>query len=110
VLIPTPFLANASGWIFTEMGRQPWMVAPNPTGDPNIHLTIAQGVSNNSVATVVTSLTVFTLIYGALAVVWFGLIYKYVRHGPDPAVETAADDAVTPDRDSDEPQQLSFAY
>ncbi len=25
---PTSF-----GWIFTEMGRQPWVVAPNPTGD-----------------------------------------------------------------------------
>ena len=31
--IPTPFLANSAGWVFTEMGRQPWIVAPNPTGD-----------------------------------------------------------------------------
>ena len=30
--IPAPFLANSFGWIFTEMGRQPWVVAPNPTG------------------------------------------------------------------------------
>ena len=28
--IPTPFLAGISGWVFTEMGRQPWVVAPVP--------------------------------------------------------------------------------
>jgi len=108
-LIPTPFLANSSGWIFTEMGRQPWMVAPNPKGDPNIHLTVWEGVSNNSVTTVAISLITFTLIYGALAIVWFSLIRKYVRHGPDPAAEEATD-TESVDGDSDEPQQLSFAY
>jgi cytochrome d ubiquinol oxidase subunit I len=107
-LIPTPFLANSSGWIFTEMGRQPWMVAPNPKGDPNIHLAIWQGVSNHSVGTVVTSLAVFTLLYGLLAVGWFMLIRRYVRHGPDP-VPTAGSESSTADG-SDEPQQLSFAY
>ncbi len=25
-----PFLASIAGWVFTEMGRQPWVVAPNP--------------------------------------------------------------------------------
>ncbi len=25
-----PFVANAAGWIFTEMGRQPFVVVPNP--------------------------------------------------------------------------------
>src|SRR5690606_15420645 len=30
--VPAPFLAGSFGWIFTEMGRQPFVVAPNPTG------------------------------------------------------------------------------
>ena len=30
-----PFFGNALGWIFTEMGRQPFVVAPNPEGDPS---------------------------------------------------------------------------
>ncbi len=38
-----PFLANATGWIFTEMGRQPWIVAPNPTGDGNDPLPDGRG-------------------------------------------------------------------
>ena len=29
--ILAPFGANSAGWIFTEMGRQPFVVAPNPT-------------------------------------------------------------------------------
>src|SRR5690606_36542119 len=66
--IPTPFLANSAGWIFTEMGRQPWVVAPNPTGDPLLRMTVQQGVSGHSASTVVISLLVFTLLYGALAV------------------------------------------
>ena len=30
--IPMPFLANAAGWVFTEIGRQPWgSCTPIPT-------------------------------------------------------------------------------
>ena len=27
LFLPLPFVANTAGWIFTEMGRQPWVVA-----------------------------------------------------------------------------------
>src|SRR6478735_7053572 len=74
IAIPTPFLANSAGWIFTEMGRQPWVVHPNPTGVDMIRLTVDQGVSNHASATVWASLITFTLLYGALGVVWFKLI------------------------------------
>ena len=43
--IPAPFLANAFGWIFTEMGRQPWVVAPNPTGVDGVRMLVRDGVS-----------------------------------------------------------------
>lgn len=43
VTLPTPFLANSAGWIFTEMGRQPWVVVPNIDGDPLLHLTVQEG-------------------------------------------------------------------
>ncbi|MEH3154447.1 MAG: cytochrome ubiquinol oxidase subunit I [Gordonia paraffinivorans] len=111
--IPTPFLANSSGWVFTEMGRQPWMVVPNPNGDPNIHLTVQQGVSATSVATVATSLTVFTLIYGVLAVVWFVLIKRHAETGPSATTSPTSSDepGMHDDAADDEPaEQLSFAY
>ena len=61
--IPTPFLANSAGWVFTEMGRQPWVVVPNPTGDQLVRLTVQEGVSDHSAGMVVMSLIVFTLLY-----------------------------------------------
>ena len=102
VALPAPFLANFTGWIFTEMGRQPWIVAPNPTGDPAIRLTTATAVSPyNDIASVAVSLVVFTLLYGALAVVWWGLMRRY-------AVEGAPQ--VTDEASSDEDAPLAFAY
>jgi cytochrome d ubiquinol oxidase subunit I len=102
IALPAPFLANFTGWIFTEMGRQPWIVAPSPTGDPSIRLTTATAVSPyNDVATVAVSLIVVTLLYGVLAVVWFGLMRRYTVEGAPQVTHAAAaaDDA-----------PLSFAY
>ncbi|MGY2063176.1 cytochrome ubiquinol oxidase subunit I, partial [Nocardia gipuzkoensis] len=102
--IPTPFLGNSAGWVFTEMGRQPWMVAPNPTGDPNIRLTVQQGVSGNTAGQVLFSLIVFTLLYGALAFVWFYLMRRYVIAGPEEAHKASWD------AESVAVEKLSFAY
>ncbi|MET9488392.1 cytochrome ubiquinol oxidase subunit I [Nocardia sp. NPDC006630] len=102
--ILTPFFGNISGWIFTEMGRQPWVVAPNPTGDPHIRLTVQQGVSGVTAGTIVTSLVVFTLLYGLLAVAWFYLMRRYVIEGPE---QPAPD---TPRMTGDNVDKLSFAY
>ncbi|GAB7141585.1 cytochrome ubiquinol oxidase subunit I [Mycobacterium riyadhense] len=105
--IPTPFLANSAGWVFTEMGRQPWLVVPNPTGDQQLRLTVAAGVSHHASGMVITSLATFTVVYGVLAVVWFWLLKRYIVEGPQEhdaeptAPRAASDDEVAP---------LSFAY
>ncbi|HZG89412.1 MAG TPA: cytochrome ubiquinol oxidase subunit I [Pseudonocardia sp.] len=92
----TPFAANSVGWIFTEMGRQPWVVFGI--------LPTAAGVSPSvGTASVLTSLIVFTLLYGALAVVEGVLMVRYVKAGPPPP---AADAPI----DSDEPRPLAVAY
>jgi len=106
--IPTPFLANSAGWIFTEMGRQPWVVHPNPTGVDMIRLTVDQGVSDNAGATVITSLAAFTLVYAALGVVWFWLIRRYTIEGPLP--HDAHPPGEHDEPDDGRPKQLSFAY
>jgi cytochrome d ubiquinol oxidase subunit I len=92
-----PTLANSVGWIFTEMGRQPWAVYGV--------LTTADGVSPTvSAGTVLTSMIVFTLLYGALAVVDGILMYRYAKAGPpEPAAES--------EKDSDGEQSAPvFAY
>ncbi|MFD1547566.1 cytochrome ubiquinol oxidase subunit I [Nonomuraea guangzhouensis] len=88
-----PFLAHSFGWIFTEMARQPWIVFTQ--------MKTAQGVSPSvGAGTVLTSLIVFTLLYGGLALVEVGLMIKYGRATPP-----SADDAEP--HDGGEP---SFAY
>ena len=98
VLPLLPLLANSFGWIFTEMGRQPWIVFGE--------MLTRNGVSRTvSLAEVLTSFTAFTLIYAALAVVEFKLLLRYAKAGvPDltPApVDDTTDDAERP---------LAFAY
>jgi cytochrome d ubiquinol oxidase subunit I len=105
--IPTPFLANSSGWVFTEMGRQPWVVAPNPTGDQMVRMMVQQGVSDHSAGMVFFSLAVFTLLYGVLAVIWFGLLRRYVVEGP---LEHDSEPAPPAPPESDDVAPLSFAY
>ncbi|GAB0101857.1 cytochrome ubiquinol oxidase subunit I [Nocardia sp. JMUB6875] len=105
IAIATPFLGNISGWIFTEMGRQPWVVAPNPTGDQHIRMTVQQGVSGVSAGTILTSLIVFTALYGLLAIGWFYLMRRYVIAGPEQPV-----DADAPKMTGEPVEKLSFAY
>ncbi|MBL8931812.1 MAG: cytochrome ubiquinol oxidase subunit I [Kineosporiaceae bacterium] len=109
IALPMPFLANLTGWIFTEMGRQPWIVAPNPTGDAAIRMLTAEGVSPTvDSASVLVSLTVFTLLYGGLAVIWFSLMRRYAAAGA-PAI-THGDSAAGGDGSTGTDAPLTFAY
>jgi cytochrome d ubiquinol oxidase subunit I len=92
---PLPLLGSLVGWVFTEMGRQPWIVF-------SLMLT-EDGVSPNVPGwTVLISLVAFTLIYAALAVVEFGLILKAAQKGPDPLPDPNA-----PEDDSDDAHRLT---
>ncbi|TFD84823.1 cytochrome ubiquinol oxidase subunit I [Cryobacterium serini] len=75
---PMSLLAMSVGWVFTEMGRQPWLVFGL--------MRTADGVSPGVTGVeILISLIVFTLLYGILAVVEFKLILKAVQTGPDDA-------------------------
>jgi cytochrome bd ubiquinol oxidase subunit I len=104
--VVAPFFANSFGWLFTEMGRQPWVVVPNPKGVFAVRMLTSDGVSPTvGTATVLTSLIVFTLLYAALAVVELRLLVHYVKSGPPAAAE---DDVEQNDQDPDRP--MAFAY
>jgi cytochrome bd ubiquinol oxidase subunit I len=69
-----PYLAAAMGWIFTEVGRQPWTVFGL--------LTTAHSVSPGVTASsVIISLTVFTLLYAGLAAIAGWLTVRHVKAG-----------------------------
>jgi len=82
--IALPFLANATGWIFTEMGRQPWSVYGVLKTSDSVSPTVSAGA-------VLTTLIGFTLLYGILAVVDFYLMSKYAKAGP---TDETSDDEV----------------
>jgi cytochrome d ubiquinol oxidase subunit I len=103
--IATPFLANAFGWLFTEMGRQPFVVAPNPTGIDGVWLYTAEAVSPGVTAgEALTSVIALTSVYAVLAVIEIFLMVRYVRGG----VAAVLPDEPEPADQADD--VLSFAY
>jgi len=118
--VGAPFAGNAAGWIFTEMGRQPFVVYPNPDVPvaDQVYFFTAQAVSPGITATEVwTSLISLALVYGALAVVELGLITRFVRKGittgdttPTPGIGGGhTDDDEQPAERADD-DVLQFAY
>lgn len=89
-----PLFANSFGWILTEMGRQPFIVY----GVLPVSAAWSPGVSAFEVG---ATMVLYTLIYGALAVVEVRLLLHYIKIGLPEVVEPKV-------LTDDEP--LSFAY
>jgi len=98
VIVLFPLFGISAGWIFTEMGRQPWVV-------------FGQQITADGVSPLLTPFEVwvsmigFTLLYAVLAVIEVMLLLKYIRAGaPEAPVEDPYADAQKDDN------QLYFAY
>jgi cytochrome d ubiquinol oxidase subunit I len=88
VAIAFPYIAAISGWILTEMGRQPWIVQGLLKTD--------QANSPNVTATWLgISLGVFVALYAVLGVVDFLLMRHYARPGRPETREELPVPAVT---------------
>ncbi|RMF60274.1 MAG: cytochrome ubiquinol oxidase subunit I [Calditrichaeota bacterium] len=75
---PFPYIANTTGWMTAELGRQPWLVYGL--------LRTAQGIS----PTVSAGNTLFTLLgfmgmYTILGLLFLFLVFKEIMHGPGKA-------------------------
>jgi cytochrome d ubiquinol oxidase subunit I len=104
IALPLGALAgNSFGWIFTEMGRQPWVVFGLMTVDHAVSPSV-------STTEAWISLLTLTSLYGVLAVVEVGLILRAIRSGPAPYVEpTERGDGDDPS-DTGQDAPLAFAY
>jgi len=73
-----PILANWCGWIFTEVGRQPWVVfgllKTSQANSPDVGVT-----------SIVLTLTGYIVIYSVLIIFGAWLMWREVGHGPEPA-------------------------
>ena len=92
-----PLAANSFGWLFTETGRQPWIVFGL--------MQTADGVSpTTTTGAALTSLVTLTLVYAVLAVVEVGLLLRTIRIGPPAPAPDQNDSDVGGDR------PLTFSY
>jgi cytochrome bd ubiquinol oxidase subunit I len=78
-----PILANWTGWIFTEVGRQPWVVF-------GLLKTSTANSPNVSSASIVLTLAGYIVIYGVLIVIGGWLMVREIHHGPEPDPEEGA--------------------
>lgn len=72
--IALPYIANSTGWIFTEMGRQPWIVFGLQKTSDAVSPTVGAGE-------VLLTLAGFTSLYGALMVADIYLLAKFAKSG-----------------------------
>jgi cytochrome bd ubiquinol oxidase subunit I len=73
--IALPYLANTTGWLLTELGRQPWVVY-------GLEKTADAVSPNLTPGMVLTTLVTFALVYGALMLADGYLLVRYAKAGP----------------------------
>jgi cytochrome d ubiquinol oxidase subunit I len=99
-----PLVANSWGWIFTEMGRQPWVVY----GVLRTEDAVSPGVSQTEV---LISMIGFTVLYAVLAVIEVKLLAKYAKAGPPELTEADLNPPTRiggDSRDADKPMAFSY--
>jgi len=75
--IALPYMANTTGWLLTELGRQPWVVFGLMKTEEAFSPNLTPGM-------VLASLIVFTLLYGVLMLADVYLLRKFAIAGPQP--------------------------
>jgi cytochrome bd ubiquinol oxidase subunit I len=88
--IALPYLANTAGWVFTEMGRQPWAVQ----GLLKTKDAVSPGLTTPEV---LTSLTVFVVLYAIVGALLLKLFLGLVRQGPDAGADEVPEQPIPTD-------------
>ena len=79
--IALPFISNTTGWIFTEIGRQPWIVYGL--------MTTAKGVSTVTTADIAVTFVAFIVVYTVIGAVDAWLFVRAARLSLDDTGEEA---------------------
>jgi cytochrome d ubiquinol oxidase subunit I len=74
-----PIVGISFGWIFTETARQPWVVFGLMKTSDGVSAKVGAG-------SVLFTMITFTILYGILAVIEFGLFFKTIKVGTDMSV------------------------
>ncbi len=72
---PLPYIANTTGWMTAEIGRQPWLVYGL--------IRTSQGYSTHvSAGNSLFTLLGFLGLYAVLSILWIVLVYNFIQDGP----------------------------
>jgi cytochrome d ubiquinol oxidase subunit I len=71
-----PVLANEVGWVAAEVGRQPWIVYNLLRTSDALSKAVGAGQ-------VFTSIVLFIVIYIFLLFLWFSVLNRKIKNGPD---------------------------
>ncbi|MFM8762880.1 MAG: cytochrome ubiquinol oxidase subunit I [Solirubrobacterales bacterium] len=85
VAIAFPFVSALIGWVFTEAGRQPWIVYEVMRTEDGVSPSV-------SAAEVAASLSIFIGLYTVLAITAFVLLRRYARVDPPDAAPAEEND------------------
>ena len=80
--VPLPYLANETGWIAAEVGRQPWAVFKVLRTSEAVSAVVPAG-------NILFSILVFTVIYALIGAAGLGIILRTIRGGPGEAAAEA---------------------
>lgn len=80
--VPFPYLANETGWIAAEVGRQPWAVFRVLRTSEAVSTVVPAG-------NILFSIVVFSLIYALIGVAGLTIILRTIRGGPGEPVAGA---------------------
>ena len=80
--VPLPLIAIQLGWIAAEVGRQPWIVYHLMKTKDAVSFTVGTGE-------LIFSIILFALIYILLGSIFLTLLFKKIKHGPEPITKEA---------------------
>ena len=84
VAVIAPYVANQTGWVAAEVGRQPWVVY----GLLRTEDAVSPSVPGEHI---LTSIVLFSLIYLALGALWLVVMNHKIQHGPEDAQAASLD-------------------
>ena len=74
ISVPLVYIASQSGWVLTEMGRQPWIIQDL--------MPVTAAVSNISTGSVITTFILFAILFTALLFAEVSIMVKQIKTGP----------------------------
>ena len=78
-----PYIANQTGWIAAEVGRQPWIV----WGELRVEDALSDAVSSSQI---LGSIVMFIVIYALLLVLYVYVLNEKIKQGPEPVPAAGA--------------------